>query len=70
MSWHVQYRKEALDCVDRYDHPGRAIDAACALIDEGAEVYGLGEGPLTDTIDPPQIAKIYDLWVRTKSVSR
>jgi hypothetical protein len=42
--------------------PEEAIEAACRLIDDGHEVYGIGTGPLTDTIGMDEIARIYALW--------
>jgi hypothetical protein len=51
---------------ERYPTPERTIDAACRLIDEGYDVYGVGNGPLTDAIDREQIAVIYAMWKREK----
>jgi hypothetical protein len=44
--------------------PEQAIETACALLDEGCEVSGLGMGPLANSIDQDQIARIYEIWVR------
>jgi hypothetical protein len=66
MTWHVQYRQDTEDCIVRYPSPELAIEAACRLIDAGCDVYGIGTGPLTDSIDRDQIARIYALWARTK----
>jgi hypothetical protein len=66
MSWHVQYRKDATDHIERYPSPERAIEAACRLIDDGCDVYGVGTGPLTDSIEKEQIARIYAMWARAK----
>jgi len=66
MSWHVQYRKDATDHIERYPSPERAIEAACRLIDDGCDVYGVGNGPLTDSIEKEQIARIYAMWARAK----
>jgi hypothetical protein len=62
MEWHVQYRCEAGHCIVRHKTPERAIEAACRLMDAGCDVYGIGTGPLTDSIDRDQIARIYALW--------
>jgi hypothetical protein len=43
-----------------------AIRAACRLIDHGYDVYGIGTGPLTDSIGKEQIARIYAMWARAK----
>jgi hypothetical protein len=67
MTWHVQYRQNATDHIVRHPSPERAIEAACRLIDEGCDVYGIGTGPLTDSIKKEQIARIYDLWARANS---
>lgn len=66
MEWHVQYRKDAVDYVVRYPEPEEAIEAACQLIDDGGDVYGIGTGPLTDSIARDQIARIYEFWARAK----
>ena len=47
--------------------PESAIETACHLIDEGSDVFGIGTGPLTDTIAGNQIARIYAIWAREKS---
>jgi hypothetical protein len=44
--------------------PEQAIETACALLDEGYEISGLGMGPLANSIDQDQIARIYEIWVR------
>lgn len=66
MTWHVQYRKEAVDVVVMHPTPEQAIEAACGLIDEGFDVYGIGTGPLTNSIDREHIDRIYALWAREK----
>jgi hypothetical protein len=66
MPWHVQYRKDATDHIERYPSPERAIEAACRLFDDGCDVYGVGTGPLTDSIEKEQIARIYAMWARAK----
>jgi hypothetical protein len=64
MTWHVQYQKHAVDHIARYPSPELAIEAGCRLIDDGCDVYGIGTGPLTDSIARDQIARIYELWAR------
>jgi hypothetical protein len=66
MMWHVQYRKDAVSHLARHPSPEEAIEAACRLIDDGCDVYGVGTGPLTDSIDREQIARIYAMWARAK----
>jgi hypothetical protein len=46
--------------------PSLAIAAACRLIDGGSDVYGIGTGPLADSIERDEIAQIYARWSRTK----
>ena len=66
MTWHVQYRKDGASHLARHPSPEEAIEAACRLIDDGCDVYGVGTGPLTDSIDREQIARIYAMWARVK----
>jgi hypothetical protein len=63
MTWHVQYRRESVDLVARFPSPEKAIEAACKLMDAAIDVFGIGTGPLTDSIGQDQIAKIYANWV-------
>ena len=66
MTWHVQYRKHTVDHIVRFPNPEQAIAVACHLIDDGCDVYGIGTGPLTDSIARDQIARIYEFWARAK----
>jgi hypothetical protein len=66
MTWHVQYRNEAVDLISRLPTPEQAIETACGLIEAGFDVYGIGTGPLSDSIDREQIARIYALWSRER----
>jgi len=66
MTWHVQYRNASGDHIERHPSPEQAIKAACRLIDDGCDVYGIGTGPLTDSIGKEQIARIYAMWARAK----
>jgi len=66
MTWHVQYRRHALDHIGRFPTPEQAIEAACCLIDDGCDVYGIGSGPLTDSIGRDEIARIYAMWDRAR----
>jgi hypothetical protein len=65
-AWHVQYRKDATDHIERHPSPERAIESACRLIDDGCDVYGVGTGPLSDSIEREEIARIYAMWARAK----
>jgi hypothetical protein len=66
MTWHVQYRNQAGDHIAQHPGPELAIEAACRLMDDGWDVYGIGTGPLTDSIDKEQIARIYAMWMRPR----
>ncbi len=66
MTWHVQYCRGAMHHVVRHPSPEHAIEAACGLIDEGFDVYGIGTGPLSDSITREEIAGIYQFWARAK----
>jgi hypothetical protein len=66
MSWHVQYIRDNVDQIEMHSTPEAAIEAACRLMDDGYEVFGIGAGPLSDMIDREQIARIYQLWAREK----
>jgi len=66
MKWHVQYQRDAVDLIGRYPTPELAIEAACGFIDEGCDVYGIGTGPLSDSIDREHIDRIYTLWARER----
>ncbi len=63
MSWHVQYMIPSGETVEFFATPEKAIEAACMLIDSGLEVFGIGTGPLSDSISKTEIAKIYNLWL-------
>lgn len=60
--WHVRYRKHEADHVRWYATPEDAIEAACCLIDESCDVYGIGLGSFDDSLAKDQIARIYALW--------
>ena len=66
MTWHVQYRRDTVEHIVRHPSPEEAIEAACRLIDDGCDVFGIGTGPLTDSIERDHIARIYALWARAK----
>jgi hypothetical protein len=64
MTWHVQYRDRTGEQIVRLSAPEEAIEIACQLIDDGYEVHGIGEGPLTDSIGKDRIADIYAMRSR------
>jgi hypothetical protein len=65
-TWHVQYRRDAINHLVRYPTPQAAIQAACHLIDDGWDVYSIGTGALTDSVGQKEIARIYALWAKAK----
>jgi hypothetical protein len=63
MTWHVQFtRPGGVAEIARFPTPEGAIEAACLLLDDASDVFGIGTGPLTDSIDRGQIKRIYDMW--------
>ena len=66
MAWHVQYRQDGSDRIARLPSPEAAIEVACHLIDDGYDVFGIGTGPLVDSIERDQIARIYACWARAR----
>ncbi len=66
MAWFVQCSQTGTDRLVRERTPEQAVKTACELLDDGCDIYGIGTGPLTDSIGKDQIALIYDIWVRTK----
>ena len=66
MTWFVQYSQLGADHLVREATPEQAIETACHLLDGGCDVYGIGTGPLTDSIGKEQIARIYDMWVKAR----
>jgi hypothetical protein len=66
MEWHVQYRSGGVSCVVWHSTPEGAIEAACRLVDEGGDVFGIGMGSPEDSVDRDQVARIYALWARSK----
>ena len=66
MTWYVRYRQDTGDHTVWHPSPEAAIEATCRLIDDGPDVYGIGTGSLTDSIDKNQIARIYAIWARAK----
>ena len=70
MTWFVQYKRLGADHLVRTATPEQAIETACHLLDDGCDVYGIGTGPLTDSIEKEQITRIYDMWVRARPNNR
>lgn len=66
MTWFVQYNKSGTDHLVRMLTPEQAIKTACELLDADCDVFGIGSGPLTNSIGKDQIALIYSMWVRAR----
>ena len=66
MTWNVRYRRDAMDHLDGHASPEHAIEAACHLIDDGCDVYGIDTGSLSDSIGRDMIARIHSLWARER----
>ena len=67
MAWHVQFTGSGGAAeVLRFSTPELAIEAACRMLDENCDVFGIGTGPLRDSIDRDQIRRIYKLWARAR----
>ncbi len=47
--------------------PEAAIESACTLLDQGTAVSGIGTGDPDDTISSPEIARIYEMWLRART---
>jgi hypothetical protein len=66
MEWYVHFRHGGIDQINWHPNPEEAIEVACLLIDLGADVSGIGTGPLKDAVDRDRVKRLYDLWVRPK----
>jgi hypothetical protein len=66
MEWHVQFRRNAVEHIVWHRNPEDAIEAACLLIDDGVDVFGIGMGPPTGSIDREYVNRIYAIWARAK----
>jgi len=64
MTWHVQFRRDSIEQISRFPTPELAIAAACGLIDQGLDVWGIGHDPVSDTDSAATVARIYAIWRR------
>jgi hypothetical protein len=63
MTWHVQFTKlDGVAGIVQFPTPERAIEEACRMLDDGWDVFGIGTGPLSDSIDRSQIKRIHEMW--------
>jgi hypothetical protein len=68
--WYVQYRRDKADKVEWFTACELAIEAACVLIHDGCDVYGIGVGSLDDAVSKDHITRIYALWAKVKPRAR
>jgi hypothetical protein len=69
--WHVQYiTAGGAALILRYRTPEAAIEAACRMLDAGCDVFGIGTGSLDDTINRPEIKRIYEMWTLARPYDR
>ena len=61
MEWSVQYTSDGADHLDRTETPQGAIKLASRLMDNGADVFGIGVGEPPVSIGGDEIARIYRL---------
>ena len=66
MDWHVRYREDATERLERFPSPERAIEEAFHLLDLGHDVFDIGTGSLDDTIPKDTISRIYEIWVKSE----
>jgi hypothetical protein len=69
MEWHVQYRSAGAEHVAWHPTPEAAIEAVWRMMDDGIDVFGIGEGSMDNSIGRDQVARIYAIWQRGKRPS-
>jgi hypothetical protein len=63
MTWHVQFTEPGGSTgIVRFPTPEHAIEEACRMLDDGCDVFGIGTGPLSDSIDRGHIKRIHEMW--------
>jgi hypothetical protein len=65
VEWFVQYRSAGTDHLERTETPEEAIALACRRLDSGHDVFGIGTEEPPVSIGREEIARIYQIWVRT-----
>jgi hypothetical protein len=68
--WFVQYNRGKAERVEWFITCELAIEAACVLIHDGCDVYGIGVGSLNDSVSKDHITRIYALWEKVKPSPR
>jgi len=59
MTWDIRYNSDGLDHLQSHPTAENAIEAACSLLDQGCDVYGVWTGDLAESIDREQIIRIH-----------
>jgi hypothetical protein len=67
MTWDIRYNRAGSDHLEAHPTAESAIEAACNLIDQGCDVYGIWTGQLTEAVDREQIIRIYSLRIKPRS---
>jgi hypothetical protein len=62
VEWHVQHNDGGGEVVSYFATAEMAIEGACRMIDAGHDVFGIGIGPLSDSIGRSEIARIHAIW--------
>jgi hypothetical protein len=70
VEWFVQYRSAGTDHLERTETPEEAIALACSLLDGGHDVFAMGMEEPPVSIGREEIARIYEIWVRTAGALR
>jgi len=66
MTWDIRYTRGAEDYLESHPTAENAIEAACLLIDQGCDVYGIWTGQLAESVDREQIIRIYGLRIKPR----
>ena len=61
----IRYNRDAEDHLESHTSAESAIEAACLLIDQGCDVYGIWTGCLTEVVEREEIIRIYGLWIKS-----
>lgn len=66
MEWQVRYQRRSTECFGRYPTQEIAVKAACLLIDQGCDVFGIGLASETAELGREQIAEFYRSWAHER----
>jgi hypothetical protein len=70
MTWDIRYNRDAEDHLELHATAEGAIEAACSLLDQGCDVYGVWTGDLAESIDREQIIRIHGLRIKSPANPR